>query len=173
MSIRPVKRLIRSKPTTEGAGVHLRRAGCQRRARVDHRRRLIDVEPDLVGDVLGFARARRNHRGHRLADEADGLPGQDGHPSGDELVPLEQRQQALQHRHRRRWAARNMQVDRDHLGNAADHRIAAGEAPSIPRTIPDCDDPLGIRDGVIGALQRLAHVLGHGAGHHQHIGMAR
>jgi redox-sensitive bicupin YhaK (pirin superfamily) len=26
MSIRPVKRLIRSKPTTEGAGVHLRRA---------------------------------------------------------------------------------------------------------------------------------------------------
>ena len=25
MSIRPVKRLIRSKPTTEGAGVHLRR----------------------------------------------------------------------------------------------------------------------------------------------------
>ena len=26
MSIRPVKRLIRSKPTREGAGVHLRRA---------------------------------------------------------------------------------------------------------------------------------------------------
>ncbi len=26
MSIRPVKRLIKSKPTTEGAGVHLRRA---------------------------------------------------------------------------------------------------------------------------------------------------
>ena len=26
---------------------------------------------------------------------------------------------------------------------------------------------------MIGALQRLAHVLGHGTGHHQHIGMAR
>jgi len=26
MSIRPIKRLIRSKPTIEGAGVHLRRA---------------------------------------------------------------------------------------------------------------------------------------------------
>jgi len=26
MSIRPVKRLIKSKPTLEGAGVHLRRA---------------------------------------------------------------------------------------------------------------------------------------------------
>ena len=66
-----------------------------------------------------------------------------------------------------------MEVDGNDFGDPSNHRIAAGEAPSIPRTIPDPMTHLGLGDGVIGALQRLAHVLGHGTGHHQYIGVAR
>ncbi len=52
-----------------------------------------------------------------------------------------------------------MKVDRDDFGDPSNDRVAAGETPAIPCTIPDCDDPFGIRDGMIGALQCVAHVL--------------
>ena len=42
--------------------------------------------------------------------------------------PFEQRKQTLQHRRRRRRAAGNVEIDRDHLGDAAHDRVAAGEA---------------------------------------------
>ena len=59
------------------------------------------------------------------------------------------------------------------LGDASDHRVAAGETAAIPGAISDRDDPFRIGGRMIGALQRVAHVLGHRTGHHQHIGMAR
>jgi hypothetical protein len=45
-----------------------------------------------------------------------------------------------------------VEVDRDHLGNASDDGVAAGETPSIPSAISDRDDPFGIGGRVIGAL---------------------
>ncbi len=59
-----------SRMTLPGAArVHLRRAGFEGRARVDHRRGLLDVEHDLIGDVLCFARVCRHHGRDRLTDE--------------------------------------------------------------------------------------------------------
>src|SRR3982074_488960 len=56
MSIRPVKRLIRSKPTTEGAGVHLRRAfGFGNTSEFDPFLLLDDFRNDVPEDYLaGF-----------------------------------------------------------------------------------------------------------------------
>ena len=56
MSIRPVKRLIRSKPTTEGAGVHLRRAfGFGNTTEFDPFLLLDDFRNDVPEDYLaGF-----------------------------------------------------------------------------------------------------------------------
>ncbi len=51
-------------PCTRGS------AGRQRRARIDHRRRLLDLDLDLIGDVLGLLPGRRHHGRDRLADEA-------------------------------------------------------------------------------------------------------
>ena len=66
-----------------------------------------------------------------------------------------------------------MEVDRDHLGNTAYHRVAAGETSAIPGAVADRDHPFGIGGRIIGAQQRLAHVFRHGTGYHKHIGMAR
>ena len=56
MSIRPVKRLIKSKPTIEGAGVHLRRAfGFHNTSDFDPFLLLDDFPNDLPEDYLaGF-----------------------------------------------------------------------------------------------------------------------
>src|SRR5256885_13549989 len=56
MSIRPVKRLIKSKPTTEGAGVHLRRAfGFGNTSDFDPFLLLDDFRNDVPDDYLaGF-----------------------------------------------------------------------------------------------------------------------
>ena len=53
------------------------------------------------------------------------------------------------------------------------HRVAAGEDAAVERAVADRDHPFRIGRRVVGALQRLAHVLGHRPGHHQHVGMAR
>src|SRR5258708_29321699 len=56
MSIRPVRRLIKSKPPLEGAGVHLRRAlGCGNTSDFDPFLLLDDFRNDIPGDYLaGF-----------------------------------------------------------------------------------------------------------------------
>src|SRR3954453_10241439 len=90
---------------------------------------------------------------------------------GARVRPFEQRKKASQHGRWSRGAAGYMEVDRDHLGNASDHGIAAGKTPSIPGAISDRNDPFGIGSRAIGALECFAHIPGHGAGHHQHIGM--
>src|SRR5260370_31106545 len=87
--------------------------------------------------------------------------------------PFEQRKKTLQHNRWSRGTARNVEIDRNNFGNPANHRVAAGKTPSIPRALPDRHDPFGIGGRMIGALERLTHVLGHGTRHHQHIGMAR
>src|SRR5207244_3750022 len=57
MSLRPVKRLIRGKPTVEGAGVHLRRAcGFGNTKEVDPFLVVDDFRNDVPADYLaGFA----------------------------------------------------------------------------------------------------------------------
>jgi hypothetical protein len=86
---------------------------------------------------------------------------------------IEQGEQSLQDLRRRRGTAGNVKIDGNHLRDPSNDRVATSEAATIPSTIPDCDDPFWIRDGMIGTLQRFAHILGHWPGHHQHIGMAR
>ena len=56
MSIRPIQRLIKSKPTLEGAGVHLRRAfGFDNTSDFDPFLLLDDFRNDVPGDYLaGF-----------------------------------------------------------------------------------------------------------------------
>src|ERR1700736_2550751 len=66
-----------------------------------------------------------------------------------------------------------MKIDRNDLRDPSNHRIAAGKTPTIPGAIPHGNDPFRIGDRMIGALQRFAHVLGHGPSHHQYVGMAR
>ena len=68
---------------------------------------------------------------------------------------------------------RNVEIDRDDRGDAADDGIAAGEDAAIEGAIADRDHPFRRRRRVIGPLQRLAHVLGHRTGDQQHVGMAR
>src|ERR1700694_686237 len=93
--------------------------------------------------------------------------------NGAYVRPFEQRKKTLQHSRWSRGAAGNVEVDRDHFGNTSNDRVAARETPSIPSAISDRDDPFRIRDRMIGALQRFAHVFSHWAGHYQYISMAR
>ena len=54
MSLRPVKRLAKAKPTLEGAGVHLRRAfGFGKTADFDPFLLLDDFRNDIPADYLG------------------------------------------------------------------------------------------------------------------------
>jgi hypothetical protein len=66
-----------------------------------------------------------------------------------------------------------MKIDGNHMRDPSYHRIATGKAATIPSAISYGDDPLRVRSRMIGALQRVAHVLRHRPGYHQHIGMAR
>ena len=56
--------LAAASPCTRGA------PGASAAARIDHRRRLLDLDLDLIGDVLGLLPGRRHHGRDRLADEA-------------------------------------------------------------------------------------------------------
>ena len=53
------------------------------------------------------------------------------------------------------------------------HRVAAGEEAAVERAVADRHHPFRVGRRVVGALQRLAHVLGDRAGHQQHVGVAR
>ena len=84
MSIRPVKRLIKAKPTLEGAGVHLRRAfGFGNTSDFDPFLLLDDFRNDVPEDYLAglpvapAPRHRDHHlraRGHRGARRQHGQP---------------------------------------------------------------------------------------------------
>ena len=77
MSIRPVKRLIKSKPTLEGAGVHLRRAfGFGNTTDFDPFLLLDDFRNDVPDDYLaGFPVASApRHRDHHLRAGRHGGP---------------------------------------------------------------------------------------------------
>ena len=78
---------------------------------------------------------------------------------------FEQRQQALEQVGGRGRAAFDVQIDGDDLVDAAGHRIAAGENAAIGGAIADRHHPFRVRRRSIGALKRLAHVLGDGARH--------
>ena len=66
-----------------------------------------------------------------------------------------------------------MKIDGNHLRDSSYHCIAAGKAATIPGAISHGDDPFRVGGRMIGALQRVAHVLRHRSGYHQHISMAR
>ena len=86
---------------------------------------------------------------------------------------LHQREQSFEQRDRIGRTAADVQIDRHDLVDAADDRIAAGEDAAIRRAVADRDHPFRIGRRRVGALQRLAHVLGDRTGHQQHVGMAR
>ena len=52
-----------------------------------------------------------------------------------------------------------MKIDGNDLRDASNHCIAAGKAAAIPGAISHGDDPFRVRGRMIGALQRVAHVL--------------
>lgn len=66
-----------------------------------------------------------------------------------------------------------MEIDWDDHRDPSNDRVATSETATISSTIPDCDDPFRIRDGIIGSLKRFAHVLCYRSGYHQDIGMTR
>ena len=81
--------------------------------------------------------------------------------------------QPFQQFDRRRRAARNVQIDRDHRRDRPGAGIASGEHSAISGAIAGRHHPFRIGRCGVGALQRLAHVPGHGAGDEKHIGVAR
>src|ERR1700676_4535482 len=87
--------------------------------------------------------------------------------------PFEQSKDSSKHGHWGGRTAGNVEIDRDHLGNTSNDRVAPGETPSIAGAISDRNHPFGIGRRMISALQRVAHIPGHRPGHHQYIGMAR
>ena len=95
--------------------MHLRRIGLERRAHVDHRRQLVDVDLDRLGRVARLGERLGDHRGDWLADVAH-------HPLGEDRVPrlLLLRAVAARHLPRGRQAARVLEV-------------VAGEDPEHPR----------------------------------------
>src|ERR1700730_17313131 len=91
MSIRPNKLLIKSKPTLEGAGVHLRRAfGFANTSDFDPFLLLDDFRNDVPGDYLAGV-PWHPHRGieiityvlARTLEHGDGLGNQGGIAAGD------------------------------------------------------------------------------------------
>ncbi len=66
-----------------------------------------------------------------------------------------------------------MQINRHHRGDAPDAGVAAGERSAVACAVSCRHDPLRIGSGLVGALERFTHVGRHGAGHQQHIGVAR
>src|SRR4029079_9312581 len=66
-----------------------------------------------------------------------------------------------------------MEIDGDDLRNTTNDCVTARKAAAIPSAITEGDDPFRARRRMIRALQRLAHILGHGTGNKQHIGMPR
>jgi hypothetical protein len=88
-------------------------------------------------------------------------------------VRVEEGEQAAQQLGGVRRAAADVQVDRHHLRDPAHDRVAAGEQAAVERAVADRHHPFGIGRGGVGALERLAHVLGHRAGDEQDVGMAR
>src|SRR5664279_5146913 len=74
MSIRPIKRLIKAKPTLEGAGVHLRRAfGFGNTSDFDPFLLLDDFRNDIPADYLAGGLEHGDSRGNRGAIAAGGL----------------------------------------------------------------------------------------------------
>ena len=66
-----------------------------------------------------------------------------------------------------------MQIDRYDILDSARDRITAGKYSTIRRTGADRDDPFRIGRRVVGAQQRLSHVLSHWPRDHQNVGMTR
>ncbi len=67
-------------------------------------------------------------------------------------------------------------MDRDDLGHRpgpAGQGVGTREHPAAGRAISHRHDPFGIGSTLPGPTQRRCHVAGHGAGHHQDVGMLR
>src|SRR5450759_4254317 len=79
---------------------------------------------------------------------------------------------ALQNGARRRWAARNGDINRQYVGNPATTGIVLTKESAVTRASAHCDYQFGLWHGVIGALQGSHHVARHRPGHQQHVGMS-
>ena len=59
-----------------------------------------------------------------------------------------------------------MKIDGNDLRDSSYYRVAVGKAAAIPGAVSHGDDPFRVGGRMIGALQRVAHVLRHRTGHH-------
>ena len=66
-----------------------------------------------------------------------------------------------------------MQINRNNLSNATNTGVTAAKNTPVERAIANRNHPFWIGRRVVGALQRLAHVLSDGPGDEQHVGVAR
>ena len=64
-------------------------------------------------------------------------------------------------------------VDRDHVGDAAAAGVALAEDAAVAAAVADRDHQPRLGRGVVGAAQRLLHVARHRPGDQQHVGVAR
>src|SRR5664280_2017161 len=70
---------------------------------------------------------------------------------------------------RGRWAARHLDVDRNHVTDRALHAVTAGEHPAVACAVAHRDDALGPRGRLVRRAQRVGHVARHRPGHEQRI----
>jgi hypothetical protein len=155
--------------------------GFRRKAARDRRHDDAWLRGDVVLLAAGFVPAKRAHGKRAVPRTAAGRP----RPTTSALSATasaivlsagsgggDEGEQALEQGFRRRRAARDVQIDGDDLRHAAFHRVASGENAAVGGAIADRYHPFRVGRRGVGALQRLAHVLGDRACHQQHIGMA-
>ena len=127
----------------------------------------------------------RCQRMNRLLQKGCETPGRDPHRifikdvsrDGQTMLSyhllFEYRQQALKQFDRAWGAPSDVEVNRHDANCAASDGVASSKDSAIDCAIARGDHPLGFRHGIVGPLQRFAHVSGYRACDEQHIGVAR
>ena len=136
---------------------------------------IIQASPEfqrLLKDV-GAKSSRRPPARRRPRPDAGGA-----RPAGVARVrmpgaPRGSRRGCLAAGRRRRRATRDLDVDRDDVGDAAEGGVALAEDAARAAAVAHRDDELRIGRRVVGPLQRDRHVLRDRAGHQQQVGVAR
>jgi len=90
-------------------------------------------------------------------------------PPGCRLI--DQGGQPAQQINRARRTTNDMQIDRDDLIHRTNNCISSLEHAASRRAVADGDNPFGVGRGRVGAFQCDLHVVRHGSGHQQHVGV--
>ncbi len=65
-----------------------------------------------------------------------------------------------------------MKIDGNDLRDPSDHRVAAGKTSAISCAVSEGNDPFRVGGRMIGSLQCITHVFGHGPRHQKDVGVA-